>query len=91
MTRHYTAVQTRSRAQYHVQALRTLSRETDRLKKLEEAVWSGRGADGWVVDELLKQGDEAGLKGTKVMLAIEVSHLVRPTSGHKRLSSKVMC
>ncbi|WVQ64596.1 uncharacterized protein L199_002763 [Kwoniella botswanensis] len=77
LNRHFSASSSRSSAQAHIRALKSLSKHTERIKKLEEAVWSGRGADQWVLDELRdekgyvigedgEEGEEI-LRGTKIM------------------------
>ncbi|WVW81452.1 hypothetical protein I302_103446 [Kwoniella bestiolae CBS 10118] len=77
LNRHFSASSSRSAAQAHVTALKTLSKHTERIRKLEEAVWCGRGADEWVLGELLgengfvvgedeREGEEI-LRGTKIM------------------------
>ncbi|KAK6904986.1 hypothetical protein I203_105805 [Kwoniella mangroviensis CBS 8507] len=76
LNRHFSASSSRSSAQAHIRALKSLSKHTERIKKLEEAVWSGRAADQWVLDELRdekgylvdigEEGEEI-LRGTKIM------------------------
>lgn len=84
LSRHFSAVEERSRAQTHTVALKALSVYLDRLEKLEEAVYAGRGADDWVIEELERgfealEGHEV-LEGTKVMQAAVVSERPLPRS-----------
>ena len=79
LDRHFTAVQAKARADAHVKALKSLQRTTERIDKLEEAIWAGRGADEWVVDELRVEGyrlDDAEevLGGTQALKAAQVRH-----------------
>ncbi|WVQ94095.1 hypothetical protein IAU59_001173 [Kwoniella sp. CBS 9459] len=80
LNKHFSATTSRSGAQAHAKALRALLRHTDRLRKLEQAVWSGQGAESWVLDELSKKGYELEeqvregeeiLRGTKIRKDIE--------------------
>ncbi len=76
LSRHFTAVEARSRAQVPTAALKALSVRLERLEKLEEAVYAGRGADDWVIMELERgfegmEGEEV-LRDTKVMRAADV-------------------
>ncbi|WWC97277.1 hypothetical protein V866_004156 [Kwoniella sp. B9012] len=81
LNRHFSASSSRSSAQAHIRALKSLSKHTERIKKLEKAVWSGRGADQWVLDEFRdekgyvigedgEEGEEI-LRGTKIMRDID--------------------
>ncbi|WWC85501.1 uncharacterized protein L201_000365 [Kwoniella dendrophila CBS 6074] len=81
LNRHFSATTTRSSAQAHIKALKNLSKHTERIKKLEEAVWLGKGADEWVLNELQtekgysineeEKEEEALLQGTKIIKAIQ--------------------
>lgn len=81
LNKHFSASSSRTSARAHVRALKALRSRTAGLKKLEEAVWSGRSADEWVVGELQRHdegydmdaGGEEVLKGTKVASGMEVS------------------
>ena len=82
LSRHFQAVESQARAQIHAAALRTLRAQTERLEKLEEAVYAGRGADEWVINEL--EGGQGALgaseghqmlKDTRAMRAAEVSRV----------------
>ncbi|WWD22883.1 hypothetical protein CI109_107378 [Kwoniella shandongensis] len=77
LNRHFTASSNRTSAHNHVRSLKALARYAEKLRKLEEAVWSGRGADEWVLNEVkgesgfeVDDGREA-LEGTKIMAAIQ--------------------
>lgn len=79
LDRHFTAVQAKARADAHVKALKSLHRTIERIGKLEEAIWAGRGVDEWVVDELRGEGyrlDDAEevLGGTQALKAAQVRH-----------------
>ena len=72
-------MQSRARAQAHIAALTSLSSQSARLAKLEEAVWAGRGAEEWVVNDLVDdgagyaigEGDEI-LRGSQAMKLADV-------------------
>ncbi|WVQ85149.1 hypothetical protein IAT38_007314 [Cryptococcus sp. DSM 104549] len=73
LNKHFTSSSARTTSQGYIRTLKALSRHVERLRKLEEAVWAGQGADEWVVEELkgakgfeLESGDD-GLKGTKMV------------------------
>lgn len=65
LEKHFNAVQSKARAEANVHALKALARYTERLQKLEDAIWAGRGADDWVVAEL------AGEKGYELEQGLE--------------------
>ncbi|WVR03235.1 hypothetical protein IAU60_000226 [Kwoniella sp. DSM 27419] len=81
LNKHYAASTSRTAAQTHIRALSTLSKHTERLHRLEEAVWAGKGADESVVDSLnhgsgfeLDEDARVGedvLRGTQIRVAIE--------------------
>lgn len=82
--RHFSAAQRKALARSHLAALRALKKKVEKLEKLEEAVWDGRGADDWVVDELEQaesslstEDTESGLRGASISQSIRVrEHLM---------------
>jgi hypothetical protein len=80
LARHAEASDRVSRARSRIAALKVLDEQTERIEKLETAVWAGRGADDWVITELqngaegyhLSPGWEA-VKGTRAIRALEVN------------------
>ncbi|RSH89597.1 hypothetical protein EHS25_002148 [Saitozyma podzolica] len=89
LARHAEASDRVSRARSRIAALKVLDEQTERIEKLETAVWAGRGADDWVITELqngaegyhLSPGWEA-VKGTRAIRALEVNF----TSGVERMA-----
>lgn len=76
LSSHFTAIERRTRAQTHANAMRALSSHLELVEKLEEAVYAGRGADDWVISELdrgfvVVKGQDV-IHNTKVMKAAEV-------------------
>ncbi|WWC57770.1 uncharacterized protein I303_100305 [Kwoniella dejecticola CBS 10117] len=89
LNRHFSASSSRAASQAHIHALKSLSRRTERIKRLEEAIWLGRGADPWVLEQLdadegynMSEDDRDGqriLKGTKIMQAIQAKEALLKT------------
>ncbi|WRT63379.1 uncharacterized protein IL334_000284 [Kwoniella shivajii] len=83
LNRHFSASSSRSAAQSHVKALKTLSKRVEKVKRFEEAVWTARSADEWVLNQVIVEKGftvvedederigEKVLQGTKLMLAIQ--------------------
>ncbi|WWC67147.1 uncharacterized protein I206_101054 [Kwoniella pini CBS 10737] len=81
LNRHFSATSSLSAAQAHIHSIKSLSRRTERIKKLEEYIWSGRSADKWVLDESsgdhgysISEDDTEGeeiLRGTRIIQAIQ--------------------
>jgi hypothetical protein len=86
LSTHFRHVSRRDQARAHAELLRAVRAETEKLRGLEEAVWSGRGAQAAILDAILSSvgrdapsegmtGTESAsvLHGTKVYAGIEVS------------------
>ncbi|ORY30834.1 hypothetical protein BCR39DRAFT_528539 [Naematelia encephala] len=75
LKRHFDAVETKSRAKAHLGALQGLKSRAETLAKLEAAISEGRGADGWVIEELeaLETGFET-LDGYEILQGTKILH-----------------
>ncbi|ORX34895.1 hypothetical protein BD324DRAFT_682822 [Kockovaella imperatae] len=68
LDRHFAAVQAQAATQAQLRALELAKEEVGKLHRLEEAVWAGRGADEWVIKELIaeKRTEALELEGTRL-------------------------
>ncbi|WVN86029.1 uncharacterized protein L203_101187 [Cryptococcus depauperatus CBS 7841] len=62
---HFGALSTLELSETYIKAYKALKKQSERVKKLEEAVWNGQGAEDWVINVTKDQslGDENDSRG----------------------------
>lgn len=89
LSTHFRHVSRRETARAHLEVTRAVRAEADRLRRIEEAVWSGRSAQADIMADLTAENGTGGrqadaarearlalLEGTKVYAAMQVSRVL---------------